>query len=341
MNRSITQGTVAHNSAEHRNLFWLLIALFAVALLAFFTGRYPAPGFVAPTLIAEDELAVQLLFNLRLPRLLASLVLGMSLGAAGMVFQMLFSNPLVEPGFLGVSQGAAFGAAFCIVFLSGNAVAVQGLAMLFALVGLALSYLIAQRIHFGGWVLRLVLAGITVSALFSAALGLLKYMADPISQLPEITFWLLGSLSSVTWPKFLVIMPAVLLSLLVLFLFRWRINVLSLDDETAFSLGTAPRRERLVLLAVAVLATASVVSIAGMVGWVGLIVPHLARRLFGSNTELSLPASILVGGIFAVICDTLARTLLPGEIPLGILTSLIGAIIFLLLMTSSRFQVQR
>lgn len=341
MSRSASKWESGQNRSAYLLLFWLFAALLAVGLLALFTGRYPAPGLVSPTRIAGDELAVRLFFNLRLPRLLASLVLGMSLSAAGLVFQQLFSNPLIEPGFLGVSQGAAFGAAFCIVFLGANAVAVQGLAVLFALVGLALSYLLARRIRYGGWVLRLVLSGITVSALFSAALGLLKYLADPLSQLPEITFWLLGSLSSVTWPKFLVILPAVVVSLLVLFLFRWRINVLSLDDETAFSLGTSPRRERLLLMVVAVLATATVVSIAGMVGWVGLIVPHLARRLFGSNTALTLPGSILLGGIFSVLCDTLARTLLPGEIPLGILTSFLGAITFLLLMTSHRFQVQR
>ncbi len=341
MSRSVIKSELERDHSERLLLFWLLVALLVVGLLALLTGRYPAPGLVSPFRIAGDELAIRLFINLRLPRLLTSLVLGMSLSAAGLVFQTLFSNPLIEPGFLGVSQGAAFGAALCIVFLGGNAIAVQGLAVLIGLLGLALSYLIARRIRYGGWVLRLVLAGITVSALFSAALGLLKYLADPLSQLPEITFWLLGSLSNVTWTKFLAILPTVIVSLLILFLFRWRINILSLDDETAFSLGTAPQRERLLLLTAAVLATAAVISIAGMVGWVGLIVPHIARRILGSNTMLTLPGSILLGGIFCVFCDTLARTLLPGEIPLGILTSLLGAIVFLLLMTSHRFQVQR
>lgn len=322
-------------------LFWLWVGLILIAILALLIGRYPAPGFISPSQIAGDEMAVRLLFNLRLPRLLTGMLLGMSLGAAGMVFQMLFGNPLVEPGFLGVSQGAAFGAAACIVFLGGNAVAVQVSAVLFAFVGLVLSYTLARRIRYGGWVLRLVLAGITVSALFSAAVGLLKYLADPLSQLPEITFWLLGSLSAVTWPKFLSILPIVLASLLVLFLFRWRINVLSLGDETAFSLGTAPRRERLILLGVAVLSTAAVISIAGIVSWVGLIVPHFSRRLFGSDGRLALPGAILLGGIFSVFCDALSRSLLPGEIPLGILTALFGAIAFLALMTSQQFRVPR
>ena len=322
-------------------LFWLSVGLFLVSALALLAGRYPALGIVSPFRISGDELAVRLLLNLRLPRLLASLLLGMSLSASGLVFQMLFGNPLVEPGFLGVSQGAAFGAALCIVFLSGNAVAIQAAAVLFGLAGLALSYLLARRIRYGGWVLRLVLAGITISALFSAAVGVLKYLADPLSQLPEITFWLLGSLAGITWLKILSILPAVILSLLVLFLFRWRINVLALDDETAFSLGTAPRRERLLLLMVAVIATAAVISVAGMVSWVGLIVPHFSRRLLGSNARLALPGAILLGGGFTVFCDTLARTLLAGEIPLGIMTSFLGAILFLFLMTSYRFQVQR
>jgi iron complex transport system permease protein len=328
-------------SLSSRLLLWLWVGLIVIAILALLTGRYPAPGFISPAQIAGDEMAARLLFNLRLPRLLTGMLLGMSLGAAGMVFQMLFGNPLVEPGFLGVSQGAAFGAAACIVFLGGSAVAVQAFAVLFALVGLVLSYTLARRIRYGGWVLRLVLAGITVSALFSAAVGLLKYLADPLSQLPEITFWLLGSLSAVTWPKFLSIMPIVLASLLVLFLFRWRINVLSLGDETAFSLGTAPRRERLMLLGVAVLATAAVISIAGIVSWVGLIVPHFSRRLFGSDGRLALPGAILLGGIFSVFCDALSRSLLPGEIPLGILTALFGAIAFLALMTTQQFRVPR
>jgi iron complex transport system permease protein len=331
----------ANRTRSGHMLFWLCIVMTLVSVLALLVGRYPAPGLVSPFQIAGDELAGRLLFNLRLPRLLTSLLLGMSLGAAGMVFQMLFGNPLIEPGFLGVSQGAAFGAAACIVFLSGNAIAVQGFAVIFALFGLVLSYALARRVHYGGWVLRLVLAGITVSALFSAAVGLLKYLADPLSQLPEITFWMLGSLSAVTWPKFLSILPAGSASLLVLFLFRWRINVISLGDEMAFTLGTAPRRERLLLLGVAVLATAAVISIAGIVSWVGLIVPHFSRRLFGSDGRLALPGAILIGGIFSVFCDTLARSLLPGEIPLGILTALFGAVAFLLLMTSHRFQVQR
>lgn len=310
-------------------LFGVLIAVFILSLLL---GRYPAPGLITPSQIMDDPLAQRLVFNLRLPRLLTAMFLGMTLAAAGMVFQLLFSNPLVEPGFLGVSQGAAFGAAFAIIFLGGAALATQVSAGLFALVGLGFSYLLARRLRFGGWVLRLVLAGIAVSALFSAGLGLLKYLADPLTQLQEITFWLLGGLASITWPKLLSVLPVTLAGLAIIYLFRWRLNLLSLEEQTSFSLGVAPARERWLLIIAAVLPTAALISICGIIGWVGLIIPHIARRLFHADTRYSLPAAMLLGGIFTILCDDLARVLFAGEIPLGILTSLLGAIIFLILM---------
>lgn len=333
-----TQVTTASRRAI---LIWLGIGLFSLFLFSLFLGRYPSPGLISFDQLNTDELAQRLILNLRLPRLLTALLLGVTLAASGTVFQMLFSNPLVEPGFLGVSQGAAFGAAFCIVFLGGAAVYTQSMAVIFALAGLGLSYLLGRKIRYGGWVLRLVLAGIAVSALFSAGLGVLKYIADPLKQLPEITFWLLGGLSSITWRHLISILPATLAGLLILYLFRWRLNLLALSEETAFSMGAAPKRERILLLTAAVFPTAAVISVAGMVGWVGLIMPHIARRLFGSDTRLTLPASMLLGGIFAILCDDLARTLLPGEIPLGILTSLLGALVFILLMISHGLKVEK
>lgn len=325
---------VRATSLHRQRMLWALgiglIALFWISLLL---GRYPTPGFLSPEQLLSDELANRLVFQLRLPRLLTALLLGMSLSAAGFVFQLLFGNPLVEPGFLGVSQGAAFGAALSIVLFSSRALVVQTNAALFALVGLGLSYLLARRLRYGGWVLRLILAGIAISAFFSSGVGLLKILADPLSQLPEITFWLLGGLASITWQKFFSILPFSLLGLALLLFYRWRLNVLALNDETAFSLGAAPQRERALLIVAAVLPTAAIISVAGMVGWVGLIVPHLARRLFGAEARFSLPGAMLIGGWFVIVCDNLARTLLNGEIPLGILTSLIGAVAFLVLLS--------
>ena len=290
--------------------------------------------------ISQDVLAQRLMFNLRLPRILTAILAGMTLSSAGYVFQMLFGNPLVEPGFLGVSQGSAFGAALAIVFLSNAAWLVQSLAAFFGILGLGLTYFMAHRVRYGGWVLRLVLAGIAISALFSSGVGILKYFADPLKQLPEITFWLLGGLYSITWTRFLSILPAVVISLIILYRMRWRLNVLSLSDETAFSLGAAPQRERLLLLIASVIATAAIISVAGMVSWVGLIMPHIARRLFGADARYSLIGSMILGAGFMLICDNLARTLIAGEIPLGILTSLIGAIGFMYLMTIQRVKVQ-
>lgn len=336
-----TTAIAAQSRTRQRILLVLTLGLLYMFLFSLLLGRYPSVGVIDWQQLTGDELAQRLVLSLRLPRLLAALLLGMSLSAAGMVFQLLFGNPLVEPGFLGVSQGAAFGAAFCIVFLGGWAIAVQGLAALSALAGLGLSYLLARRIRYGGWVLRFVLAGIAISALFSAGLGVLKYLADPLRQLPEITFWLLGGLASITWPKLLSILPASLVGLLVMFLYRWRLNLLALNEPTAFSLGSAPGRERLLLIIAAVLPTAALISVAGMVGWVGLIIPHIARRLFGADARYALPAAMLMGGIFVLLCDDLARTLLAGEIPLGILTSLFGAVIFIGLMVVQGVKVQR
>lgn len=324
----------AQSKSRRWIFFWLGLGLISLFILSLLLGRYPETGLISWERLNQDELARLLVINLRLPRLVTAMALGMSLSVGGLVFQMLFGNPLVEPGFLGVSQGAAFGAALSIVFLGGSALLTQGSAVVFSLAGLVFSYWLARRIRYGGWVLRLVLAGIAISALFSAGLGILKYMADPYRQLPEITFWLLGGLSSITWTKLISILPAVISGLVILYLFRWRLNILALNDETAFSMGATPKRERLLLLTAAVLPTAAVISVAGMVGWVGLIIPHIARRLFGSNSQFTLPASMLLGGIFTILCDDLSRTLLAGEIPLGILTSLLGAAIFIVLMLS-------
>ncbi len=306
-----------------------------------FIGRFPIAPNKAVETLRTNALVYQLVFNLRLPRILAAFLLGAALSASGMVMQMLFQNPLVEPGFLGVSQGAAFGAALAILSFAASPLWIQLSAAFFALLGLVFSYFLAARLRYGGWVLRMVLAGIAVSALLASGVGLLKYLADPLTQLPAITFWLLGGLWGTRWQNLLSILPVVLPALLALFLARWRLNVLSLGDETAFSLGTAPGRERTILLLLSVAATSSVISIAGMVGWVGLIVPHLARRFFTANTQYALPAAMLAGGLFTLLCDDIARSLLPGEIPLGIITSLIGALVFAFLMSTQPLKTSR
>jgi iron complex transport system permease protein len=316
----------------------VLLLAFTVSL---FVGRYPEPGWLPPAMLADDEVARRLVLNLRLPRVLSACLLGMTLAAAGSVLQMIFRNPLVEPGFLGVSQGAAFGAALSIICLSATPLVREGMATVFACLGLGLSYLVARHARYGGWILRLVLSGIAISALFSAGVGLLKYLADPLTELPDIVFWMLGGLWGVTWSDLLYLLPAVVLGLGLLYLMRWRLNLLSLDDDTGFSLGAAPGRERALVLVAAVAATASVVAVAGIVSWIGLLVPHVARRYTGADAQRALPASMLLGGTFGLVCDDLARTLLAGEIPLGILASLFGALLFVVMLMSRNVRVRR
>ena len=326
---------------RRRPFLLLSLALLAVLVLSLFVGRYPAPYWTSPAMLWHDELARQLLLNLRLPRVLTACLLGMTLAATGTVLQMIFRNPLVEPGLLGVSQGAAFGTALSIVALNASAPLMQAVATFFACLGLALSYLFARRMRYGGWILRLILSGIAVSALFASGVGLLKYLADPLTQLPDLIFWTLGGLWGVTWADLLYLLLPVTAGLVVVSLMRWRLNLLSLDDDTGFSLGVSPGRERALVLVAAVAATAAVVAVAGIVGWIGLLIPHVARRLTGADAQRALPVSLLLGGLFALVCDDLARTLLPGEIPLGILASFLGATLFLALMLSRNIRWQR
>ncbi len=311
----------------------LASVLLIVAIVSILGGRYPEPGLLSFETIREDRLASQILLNLRLPRVLAAILVGMTLSAAGLVFQQTFSNPLVEPGFLGITPGAAFGAAIAIIAFSGKIMAIQIISAAFAFAGLGLSVFISSRINTRDDRLSLVFSGIIVSALFSSGLGVIKYLADPYSQLPEITFWLLGGLWSITWSKFLPIILPVIISLVILILFRWRLNLLGLDDQVSHSIGFDVRREKRIYLFVTVLGTALITSIAGIISWVGLIIPTIARILFGGNMKQSLPASLLLGGLFVLMCDSLGRIFFTGEIPLGILTSLLGCLSFLWIAT--------
>jgi iron complex transport system permease protein len=324
-----------------RYLLILGAGVFAILVLSIFIGRYPDPPWMPIQLLFKDQLAQKLVLNLRLPRILVAFLLGVVLSAAGTVLQMIFRNPLVEPGFMGISQGAAFGAAVSILWFHNHPLVIELSATFFGLLALAGSYFLSTRIRYGGWVLRLILSGIAISALFSAGVGVLKYIADPLTELPEITFWMLGGLYSVTWMDFLYVLPFALVGIVVVLAMRWRVNLLSLNDDTAFSLGASLTRERLILLVAIVSAAAALTAVSGVIGWVGLIVPHISRRLFGASAEKSLPAAMLLGGGFTVLADDLARTLLAGEIPLGIITSAFGAGLFIYLMVSMGIKVRR
>jgi len=310
-------------------LGFLLVAVFLLSLL---WGRYPQSGFTSFNTLKTDDLAQTLLFNIRLPRALMAIMLGASLASAGMILQTVLGNPLVEPGLLGVSQGAAFGAALGILLSAEKHWHISALASFFGLMGLMFSWLLARRMRYGGSILRLVLSGVIVSAFFSSGLGVLKYLADPSSQLPEITFWLMGGLSGSSWSLVLRTLPPVALTLLIILLVRWRVNLLSLDDRAAFALGSSPSRERIALIVLSIIAVATVTAAAGIISWVGLLIPHVARKLEGADTSRSLPLSMMLGAIFVLICDDAARYLRGGELPLGLLTAFSGAFMFAILM---------
>ncbi|MEA4859390.1 MAG: iron ABC transporter permease [Sphaerochaeta sp.] len=314
-------------------LLALVILTFLLSFLFLFAGRYPKPGFTFSSIWNQEGMAQSILWKVRLPRIILALVAGSMLSASGFTFQMLFSNPLVEPGFLGVSQGSAFGAALMIVIGSSTTVMVQLSATLFGLLALLASYLLAQRFRFGGSLLRLVLSGIAVSAIFSSALGVIKLVAEPTKDLQDITFWMMGGLWNASWKQLFSIVWTVLACMLLLFSFRWKLNLLSLEEKTSHSVGLNPNRDRLILLVVATVGTTLTISITGLIGWVGLITPHLARKLFGSDSSFSLPGSMVLGSLFLLLCDTLGRTLLPTEIPIGLLTSLFGAIVFIIILS--------
>lgn len=326
----------SYRKQERRNrviLSLLLILVLMLSLLFLFAGRYPKGGFTFPTTFRGNQMMKNIIINVRLPRIVLALLAGAILGGAGFTFQMLFSNPLVEPGFLGVSQGSAFGAALIIVLGKNSSAMVQVSATFFGLLALASSYFLAKRFRFGGWLLRLVLSGIAVSAIFSSALGVVKLVAEPTKDLQDITFWMMGGLWNSTWKQIFTIMPIVLICLLILYSYRWRMNLLSLQEKTAFSVGLNPKATRTILLVVATVGTTLTISITGLIGWVGLIMPHLARKLFGSDSKAALPGSMVMGSLFLLLCDTVGRTLLPTEIPIGLLTSFIAAIIFIVILS--------
>jgi iron complex transport system permease protein len=317
-------------SAKRGTYFFILVAIFAFTfMLSLLVGRY--------SLNIQDlflnDLGTAIVLNVRLPRILSSAVLGVALSVSGTVMQSAFKNPLVGPEILGVSQGAAFGAAFAILFLPKDPLMIEVLSMGFSLLALLASYTVSSAIKYGGRILRLVLAGLAVSAVFSGGVGILKCLADPLKQLPELTFWLLGGLYGVTWREIFYMVPLALAGVALLFIARWRINLLTLEDDVIVSLGTDPGKLRAIVVTSAVVAASAVTSVAGIIGWVGLTVPHISRKIFGAESSVVIPASALLGAVLMMIFDDISRTISAGEVPLGIVTSILGAAIFLVMLS--------
>jgi iron complex transport system permease protein len=286
-----------------------------------------------------DRPAELVIEQIRGPRIILSMLVGAALSAAGAAYQGLFRNPLVSPDILGVSSGAAFGAVLGI-FLALPVIAVQGVAFLGGLVAVAAVYATATGLRGRDPLLILVLAGIIIGALLGSGISMLKLLADPYDQLPAITFWLLGSLSAANRADLLAVLPAFIAGVTPLVLLHWRMNVMTLGDEEAQALGVHVRTVRLLVILAATLMTAAAVAVSGVIGWVGLVVPHMARLLVGPSFGRLLPTAILFGAAFLLLVDTIARTFAGTEIPLGVLTAIVGAPMFVWLLAASRRQWQ-
>lgn len=317
-----------------------LAVLIVALLLAFTLGRYPvALSDLFKVMAAKitghpsdvPAAAVNVIWQVRGPRVLAAVLVGAALAIAGTAFQGLFRNPLVSPDLLGASSGAALGAVLGIYFSLG-VFAIQAFAFLGGLVAVTAVYLIGSAVRARDPVLVLVLTGVVIGALLGAGVGLVKYLADPYNQLPAMTFWLLGSLAATGAGDLAPLFGPVALGSLVLVALRWRMNVLSLPDEEARALGMPTGPLRVAVIAAATLVTSASVATAGVIGWIGLVVPHIARTLVGPDFALLIPTAALLGGGFLLVIDTLARTVGAIEIPLGILTAAIGTPFFIWLL---------
>jgi iron complex transport system permease protein len=312
---------------------WSLFFLFVLIFMTIFIGRYPFLESINQGF--KNDLFIKLLTNVRIPRIIFSVLMGFGLSVSGLIMQTVFKNPLADPGLLGINQAAGFGAALGILLLADSFFGIQLLAFIFGITALIIAILLAKNIKKGERI-SLLLAGISVSALFSAGLGLIKYLADPLDELPSIVFWLLGSISNSNWNHLFRVLPVSILCLTILFLYRWRINVYVLEQEVLFSLGIKKNTELYFILGTSVLLTTSIISYAGIVGWVGLIIPNVVRLMIGEDAKKTIPLSMVLGGCFVLICDTFARSAIPGEIPLGIITAFLGAIGFLCILLFRR-----
>lgn len=316
-------------------VFCILLAVTAIISLS--VGRYSIPlGSVLEILSGnypEELEAAATVLNVRAARIAAAVIIGAALSASGAAYQGIFRNPVVSPDILGAATGAGFGAALAIL-LGGNALAVQISAFVFGLAAVTIAYAVSSKLtgNGGGITITLVLTGMVISSMFSAFISIIKFVGDPYDALPSITFWLMGGLTYVTGDDVVMLLIPFALSMIPLMLLRWRLNVLSLDDEEAESLGVDVKKTRLAVIICATLMSSASVAAGGMIGWVGLIVPHIARMLNGPDYTKMLPCSVLTGAVFLLIMDDLSRCLFAQEIPLGVLTAIIGAPFFLYLL---------
>ena len=318
----------------------LVLIYIVVFLISCVIGRYSLslPDFfkVIASRFADvrptwNRSAETVLFNIRLPRVFLAGVVGAALSLAGVAYQGMFRNPMVSPDILGASAGAGFGAAVAII-LEASYITICTSSFFFGMLAVGLAYLFS-RMSRGNEILGMVLSGIVISSLFSSGTSLMKLLADTTTQLPEITYWLMGSLTAVKSKDMVICIP-IALAALVLFLLRWRLNLMTIDEETANTMGVNIKILRLAVVICATLLTAACVSRTGMIGWIGLVIPHFCRMIFGYDYKRLVPASLLFGAAFLTVVDDIARIMTAGEIPIGILTSFVGAPLLIYLLAT-------
>lgn len=312
----------------------LIILLLISAFCSIFVGRYTISPFRVLIILAEKisgnaqkspELTV--VWDIRLSRVLLNIIVGAGLAASGTAFQAIFQNRLVSPDILGVSNGSGFGAALALLLARGSAVWVTGLAFVCGMISVCMTFMLAKT-NKVSTPLTLVLSGIIVSSLFGALISLIKLAADTESVLPAITYWLMGSFAGTTFDKLFIAGVPVALGLSILYIMRWKMNMLSMGDEEAYTLGINPQLNRIIIIAASTVITAACVSVAGVIGWVGMILPNICREFISADNKILLPASCIAGALFMVLVDLLARTMTAAEIPIGILTAIVGTPIF-------------
>lgn len=329
--------------------FIAVIALLALAFIASFCiGRYSiSPARVLQSIgdgikngagefskwgTAEDTVV----WLVRMPRICAAILVGAALATAGATYQGLFRNPMVSPDILGASAGASVGACF-MMLMNQNSAMIQAGAFVTGIIAVTLSYFLSKAIGRGSnMILLLVLCGMTVNTLFQAVVSIIKYLADTESQLPEMTYWLMGSIAKVSYRDLLFFLIPFAVGIVPIVALRWKLNVLSFGEDEAKAMGVNVGAVRVVCIICATLLTAAVVSVAGTIGWVGLMIPHLVRFLVGPNNKTLIPLSLLTGGLFMLIIDNFCRSLMAYEIPLGVLTSLLGAPFFIFILYKRR-----
>jgi iron complex transport system permease protein len=328
-----------------RRVAWLAMILVPLAALyvSLFVGRFTVPAADVARILASrlwpmtpdwPASVETIVLQIRLPRAILAMFVGAGLSVSGAAFQGMFRNPLVSPDILGVTAASGFGAALALL-LSRGAFELELIAFLFGILGVGLTYLLA-RTYRSTPVLMLVLSGVIVAAFFSALLSGAKYLADPDSKLPVITYWLLGSLNGASMRSLSLALPPIVLGGAGLMLVRWRLNVLSMGDAEARSLGVRTDRLKGIIIVCTTLITAAAVSVCGIVGWVGLVIPHLARMWVGPDHRALLPAACSIGATYLLLIDDVARTASASEIPLGILTAIVGAPFFAYLLRKTR-----